>query len=154
MDHSRRQNSKPLVIAFGCDHAGYALQQYLIKIVEAHKYVVVDCGTTDQQSVDYPEFAERVVKKVLEEHADRGVLICGTGIGMSITANRHRRIRAACCYDASQAFIARQHNDINILCLGGRITDEKTASECLMAFLETAFEGGRHQRRLDQIDHL
>jgi ribose 5-phosphate isomerase B len=152
MDHPHLQNSEPLVIAFGCDHAGYSLQQHLMKKVEKHKYVVVDCGTTDQQAVDYPEFAERVVKKVLEGQADRGVLICGSGIGMSITANRHRGIRAACCYDASQAFTARQHNDINILCLGSRVTSEKVALECLMAFLETTFEGGRHQQRLNQID--
>ena len=144
--------SKPLVIAFGCDHAGYLLKNKLIDFAEKQKYVVVDCGTVDHHSVDYPDFAERVVKKVLEQQADRGVLICGTGIGMCMAANRHQGIRAACCYDAYQTFMARQHNNANILCLGARILDEKTAFECLITFLQTDFEAGRHQRRIDKID--
>lgn len=154
MSHSESQETSPLVLAFGCDHAGYDLQNYLMKVMEEHQYVVIDCGTTDQQSVDYPIFADRVVKKILEGQADRGILICGTGIGMSITANRHPGIRAACCYDPSQAIIARQHNDLNILCLGSRLSNKEAALECLKAFLETPFEGGRHQQRLDQIDSV
>ncbi len=146
---NRKHNS---IIAFGCDHAGYVLQQHLMKIIALHGYSGINCGTHDQQPADYPDFAKLVVEKILTNQADRGVLICGSGIGMAITANRHRGIRAACCYDKFQTLMARQHNDINILCLGSRITDEKVAVECLTAFLEIRFEGGRHQRRLDKID--
>lgn len=154
MSQSDRHDLKPLVLAFGCDHAGYPLQQYLMKIMEEHKYAVVDCGTTDQQSVDYPDFARRVVKKMLKEQADRGILICGTGIGMNITANRYPGIRAACCNEPALTSTARQHNDINILCLGGRLINQEIALECLKVFLKTPFEGGRHQQRLDQVDLL
>ncbi len=141
------------VIAFGCDHAGFLLQQHLIKTIKNLGYQVVDCGTHGESSVDYPDFAQRVVDQVLSGQAEKGVLICGTGMGMCIAANRHRDIRAACCYDADQAMRARQHNNINILCLGSRLTHETTALECIRAFLKTDFDGGRHQTRLDKIDN-
>ena len=144
--------TQPLVIAFGSDHAGFLLKKRLLNLVEKQKYVVIDCGTMDQHPVDYPDFAERVFQKVLNHQADRGVLICGTGIGMAMAANRHRGIRAACCYDVYQTLMARQHNDANVLCLGERVVDEKMAHQCLITFLQTEFEGGRHQRRLDKID--
>ncbi|RZI45202.1 ribose 5-phosphate isomerase B [Candidatus Finniella inopinata] len=140
------------VIVFGCDHAGFLLQQHLMEKVKAHGFHVIDCGTDDELSVDYPDFAERVAERILHQKAEKGILICGTGMGMAIAANRHRGIRAACCYDANQATIARQHNDINVLCLGSRLSDEAVAFECVMAFLKTDFDGGRHQRRLDKID--
>lgn len=140
------------VIAFGCDHAGFLLQQQLMEKVKSRGFDVIDCGTTDQSSVDYPDFAMQVVNKILHYQAEKGVLICGTGIGMNITANRYRGIRAACCCDVNQTVIARQHNDINVLCLGSRISDETVVFDCLMAFLQTDFDGGRHQQRLDKID--
>ena len=139
-------------IAFGCDHAGFLLQKQLMNTVKSLGFNVIDCGTMDQSAVDYPDFAKQVIEKILHHQVEKGVLICGTGIGMCITANRQRGIRAACCYDRSQAISARQHNDINVLCLGSRINDEKVALDCLMAFLQTGFEGGRHQRRLSKID--
>ena len=146
-------SSTPRIIAFGCDHAGFLLQQQLIAKAKSHGFDVIDCGTTDQASVDYPDFAERVVDKILQHQAEKGVLICGTGIGMNIAANRHRGIRAACCYDVNQTVIARQHNDINVMCLGSRISDEAIAFDFLMAFFQTDFDGGRHQKRLDKIDN-
>lgn len=140
------------IIAFGCDHAGFVLQQRLMDKLKGLGFTVINCGTHDESSVDYPDFAKQVVDKVLHRQAEKGVLVCGSGIGMCIAANRHRGIRAACCYDGGQAMTARQHNDINILCLGSRISDEDMAFDCLVAFLQTEFEGERHQRRLDKID--
>lgn len=145
---------QPLNLAFGCDHAGFQLQQFLINFSEGQNFNVINCGTMNQNSVDYPDFAKLVIDKIQLQQADRGILICGTGMGMCITANRLSSIRAACCYDKEQTIIARQHNNINVLCLGARLTDDQTALECFKAFLETDFEGGRHQKRLDKIDAM
>ncbi len=141
-----------LKIAFGCDHAGYPLHIHLIGLAASHGYTPIDCGTFDQSSVDYPDYALKVVETVKAGEANYGVLICGTGIGMSIAANRHPGIRAAHCSTEYEATVARQHNKANILCLGARVIGIGVAGTCLMAFLKSDFLGGRHQTRLNKID--
>ena len=137
-------------IAIGCDHTGLNLKEFIIKlIVEAeHSYQDFGCYTTD--SVDYPDIAKKVAEAVAGGEFEAGILICATGIGMSIAANKVNGIRAALCHDVFSARRARQHNDANILCLGA---EEETGliSEIVEAFLSDEFEGGRHQRRVDKI---
>jgi len=144
--------SAPLRIAFGCDHAGYSLKTTLLEFAESLSYQVIDCGAFDQHSVDYPDYAMAVSDKVLKKEADFGVLICGTGIGMSIAANRLKGIRAALCVTEYEALMARHHNNANILCLGERVVGEGLAKQCLLAFLKADFQGGRHQERLDKLE--
>lgn len=146
------QISNPLKLAFGCDHAGYFLHTFLIDFAKSSSFEVIDCGAFDQSSVDYPDYAKCVSKKVLEGAADFGVLICGTGIGMSIAANKQKGIRAALCVTEYEAMMARQHNDANILCLGARVIGEGLAKQCLLAFLKSEFLGGRHQDRIQKIE--
>ena len=146
------QISNPLTIAFGCDHAGYPLHTILMDFAKFSSYEVIDCGTFDQSSVDYPDYAKGVSKKVLDGEADFGVLICGTGIGMSIAANRHKGIRAALCVTEFEAIMARQHNDANILCLGGRVVGEGLPKQCLLTFLKSEFLSGRHLERIKKIE--
>ena len=111
-----------------------------------------DLGPTDDAPVDYPSFAHRLAAEILSGRADRGVLICGTGIGMSMAANRHAGIRAAVCHDAYTAEMARRHNDANVLCMGGRVVGAGVAAQIVEVFLGTAFEGGRHRRRVGLIE--
>ena len=139
-------------IAFGCDHAGLSLKTTLIETIRAHGFKVLDFGTNSTDSVDYPDFALRVCESILNQQAVKGVLICGTGIGMSIAANRYKGIRAALCTSVQQAELARLHNDANVLCLGARIIDKETAIACLNAFLGTSFEGERHALRIAKLD--
>jgi len=139
-------------IAIGCDHRGLNLKQFVVKLItEAeHGYEDFGCYTTD--SVDYPDIAKKVAEAVAKGYFERGILICGTGIGMSIAANKVKGIRAALCHDAFSARRARQHNDANILCLGAREEQEQEpVAEIVEAFLTGEFEGGRHQRRVDKI---
>jgi ribose 5-phosphate isomerase B len=142
-------NAKTIAIA--ADHAGLPLKQVLVRELERAGYRVADLGTTSEASVDYPDFAEALAKRLEAGEVERGVLICGSGIGMSIAANRHRIVRAALCRDADNARLARQHNDANVLVLGGRVTTTEDAKACLAAFLETGFEGGRHARRVAKL---
>ena len=137
-------------IAIASDHAGFELKEILKHDLETGGYAVNDLGTTGTQSVDYPDFAHALAKWVAKEHG-RGVLICGSGIGMSIAANRHKEIRAALVHDANEATLARRHNDANVLCLGARTTSEQNAKEALRAFLSTDFEGGRHAARVAKL---
>lgn len=139
-------------IAFGADHAGVNLKAALIKAAEKRGIAVSDLGTNATESVDYPDFAKLVAEAVQSGKADRGVLVCGSGIGMSITANRFDGVRAALCCDPQMAELSRQHNDANVLVLGERLTDETLAEECFQRFLDTEFEGGRHARRVGKID--
>ncbi len=139
-------------IAVAADHAGYPLKDRLADEISAAGLGVLDLGTNNSDSVDYPKYGQAMAQALLEGKAERGVLICGTGIGVSIAANRHRGIRAAVCHSEETARLARAHNDANVLVMGGRIIDEETASACLRAFLETEFEGGRHQRRVAMLD--
>ena len=138
-------------IAIAADHAGYALKTKLASTLEARGFRVLDLGTDSTESVDYPDFAEAMARAISAGAAERGVLICGTGIGISIAANRHRAVRAAVCHDVSSAHLARRHNDANVLALGARLIGEEVAQDCLAAFLDTAFEGGRHARRVAKM---
>ena len=144
--------SRSDVIAIAADHAGYPLKTALAEDLRASGLNVLDLGTNSSNSVDYPTYGKALVEALLEGKAARGVLVCGTGIGMDITANRFKGVRAANCYTAEVARLARQHNNANVLVLGGRFIDQETAGQCLRAFLETDFEGGRHQRRVAMFD--
>lgn len=140
-------------IAIAADHAGVELKRLLRSDLEAAGFSVLDLGTDTIDSVDYPDFADSLAMAIADRRAARGVLICGTGIGMAIAANRHKGIRAALCHDAVSARLARQHNDANVLTLGARILGVEVARDCLRVFLETTFDGGeRHARRVKKMD--
>ncbi|MBM3485499.1 MAG: ribose 5-phosphate isomerase B [Alphaproteobacteria bacterium] len=141
----------PTTIAIAADHAGYALKRALVAVLADMGCLVVDLGTEGEASVDYPDFADRLVAALSRSEAGAGVLVCGSGIGMSIAANRHPGIRAALCGTVEMARLARQHNDANVLVLGARLIDAETASACLGAFLATPFDGGRHARRVAKL---
>jgi ribose 5-phosphate isomerase B len=138
-------------VAVGADHAGFALKQHLTEWLVAEGHRVVDVGTHSPDSVDYPDFAASVAQRVSAGIVDRGLLVCGTGIGMAIAANKIPGIRAGVCTDVSTALLSRQHNDLNVLALAGRLTSPADAIAIVGAWLETPFEGGRHQRRLDKV---
>ena len=142
--------NKTIVIA--CDHAGYDLKNALKKEILNMGFEVIDCGTNSSKSVDYPDFAKLAVDNILKKKSDIAVLICGSGIGMSITANRFNGIRAALCRNADDAKLARQHNNANILALAGRQIDVDEAKNCFKIFINTSFDGGRHQKRVKKID--
>ena len=141
----------PETIAIAVDHGGFSLKAAAMDAARAEGWKVLDLGTDSTDSVDYPDFAEKLVAALADGRASLGVLICGTGIGISIAANRHKGIRAALCYDDDTATLARQHNDANVLCMGGRKTDEATARSMVRIFLTTEFEGGRHARRVAKL---
>jgi len=140
-----------VTIAIGADHAGYPLKQALLETV-LKGYDVIDLGTDSTAPVDYPDIARRVATVVAAGKADKGILICGTGIGMSIAAGKVRGIRAARCTEPFSAELSRRHNDANILCLGARITGVELASRTVEVWLNTPFEGGRHARRVGKIE--
>ena len=140
-----------MTVALAADHAGFALKAHLVDWLARKGIATADLGTDSEDAVDYPDFAEAMVGVLRDGDADRGVLICGSGIGMSIAANRHRGIRAALAFDAEAARLARRHNDANILVLPGRRMSANEAEACVDAFLAATFEGGRHGRRLDKI---
>jgi ribose 5-phosphate isomerase B len=137
-------------IAIGCDHRGLELKQSIIKLVTEARHSYKDFGSYTTEPVDYPDIAKGVAEAVARGDFDRGILICDTGIGMCIAANKVKGIRAALCHDVFSARRARQHNDANILCLGTGQTQD-TVRQIVEVFLNTQFEGGRHQRRLDKI---
>ncbi len=141
----------PDTVAIAADHGGFELKSALVPVLRALGFAVLDLGTSSTDSVDYPEFADAVAAALKDGRADRGVLICGTGIGISIAANRHAGVRAAPCHDGLTARLARQHNDANVLALGGRLIGIETAKDCLATFLHTPFEGGRHARRVAKL---
>ena len=138
-------------VALAADHAGFELKNLLKTAIEEHGLEVLDLGTHDGASVDYPDMAGALAAALAEGRAGRGVLVCGTGIGISIAANRHRHLRAALCHDVTTAMLARQHNDANVLVLGARVVGAGVATDSLAAFLGTPFLGGRHQRRVDKL---
>lgn len=142
-------SEKPIVVA--SDHAGFELKEVLKVELEALGMTVEDLGAYNTDAVDYPDMADALAKVVSEDPERRGLLLCGTGIGASIAANRHRRVRAALCHSAETARLAREHNDANVLVLGGRVTDPETAKECLRVFLDTAFGEGRHIPRVAKL---
>ena len=143
-------NNKNITIA--SDHAGYDLKNYLVKEIINMGFKVIDLGTNSNDSVDYPDIAKMAVKNILEKKSDVAVLICGSGIGMSMTANRFKGIRAALCRDVNDAKLARQHNNANILTLPGRQIDVDEAKNCFKIFINTSFDGGRHKKRVEKID--
>lgn len=141
-------------IPIGSDHAGFKIKKELVEYLKELGYEPEDVGTNSPESADYPDYARVVAEKVSSGERKRGVLICGTGIGMSITANKFPGVRAALCMNEYMAKVARSHNDSNILALGGRVLDEDQARAILKKWLETKFEGGRHARRLAKITSL
>jgi len=135
-----------------CDHGGVELKDALKSSLASSDLQIIDLGVHSSDSVDYPDQAHALVKTVLSGEADFGILICGTGIGISIAANRHPGIRAALCTNAYMAKMSRQHNDANVLCLGGRVIGPALAEEIVSTFLSAKFEGGRHARRINKIE--
>ncbi|GAB4335285.1 MAG: ribose 5-phosphate isomerase B [Desulfobulbaceae bacterium] len=138
-------------VAIGSDHGGYDLKELVRDMLQSSGHEVVDCGCHSAESVDYPDFSDKVCSLVLEGACERGILICGTGIGMSIAANRNRGIRAALCHDAFTARMSREHNNANILCLGARVIGTEVALDMVDVWMTTDFAGGRHQRRIDKM---
>ncbi len=138
-------------IALGSDHAGFELKETVKRLLSSQDIQVDDRGTHSAESVDYPDFARLVGEEVARQQADFGILVCGTGIGMSMSANKVAGIRAAKVDTEFEAEMARAHNNANVLCLGARVTDAATAQKLVRKFLETRFEGGRHQRRVDKV---
>jgi glycine hydroxymethyltransferase len=139
-------------IALGSDHAGYRLKAYIAGLLTRHGYFVTDCGTDSEASADYPVFAGRVAEAVADGSADKGVVLCGTGIGVSIAANRYQSVRAALCTDEETAALARRHNDANVLALGARTLGKEEAGRIVASFLRNGFEGGRHERRIRMLE--
>lgn len=142
------------IIAIASDHAGPDYKKRLIDYLTEKGYTCLNMGTDTEYSVDYPIYADKVCEKILSGEAELGILICGTGIGMSIAANKHKGIRAGLCGDPESASLTRQHNNANILCMGARIISFEKAVEITDAFLEAEFLGGRHQRRVDMLENL
>lgn len=141
-------------IAVGCDHAGLEASPKIQALLAAAGHQVDDCGTYNADSVDYPDFAAAVARKVVSGEATLGILICGTGIGMSIAANKVSGIRAAKVNDPFEARMCREHNNANVLCLGARVLDPSVMEEIVMAFVDGIFAGGRHGRRVDKMMNL
>lgn len=140
-------------IAIGADHAGLELKNQLKQDLAGAGFEVLDLGTDGPASVDYPDYAAKVASAVAEGRAAKGVLVCGSGIGMSIAANRNPKVRAAVVHDALSARLSRQHNDANVVCFGARLIGSEVARDALRVFLATDFEGGRHARRVDKLAH-
>ena len=139
-------------IAMASDHGGYQLKEEVKKYLEDRGIEILDLGTNSEESVDYPEYGHACGEAVASGKADRGIVCCGTGIGISIAANKVKGVRCALCTDVNMAVMTRKHNDANMLAMGGRTTDTKTALEITAAWLDTEFEGGRHQRRVDMLN--
>jgi ribose 5-phosphate isomerase B len=141
-------------IAIGSDHAGFTRKQEILEHLQSQGHEVKDLGTYSKDSMDYPDVAVEVAKQVASKEVERGILVCGSGIGVSIVANKTEGVRAANCVNEEMASLSRQHNDANVLTLGERLVDTKTALSMVDIFLSTQFEGGRHQQRVDKIHDL
>ncbi len=139
------------IVAIGNDHAGTDLKRRVMAKFR-DDFEFVDCGTNGEESVDYPDYSKKVCDMVLANKAEFGILICGTGIGMSIAANRNKGIRAGLCFHSLMAKLTRQHNNANVLCLGARMIGMDVAFDCVKTFAETEFEGGRHLKRIEKLD--
>ncbi len=139
------------IIAIACDHGGLELKSLLKADLNSAGYEILDLGTNSTESVDYPDFGYALANAIDDGKASRGVLICGSGIGISIAANRHPNIRAATIHDSLSARLCREHNDANVLCLGARLIGTEVARDCLNVFLNTKFEGGRHDQRVQKL---
>ncbi len=143
-----------LTISLGSDHRGVHIKSRLIQTLTSAGFTVLDEGTDSEVAVDYPDFACQVARKVGSGQADRGILICGTGIGMAIAANKFPGVRAAPCYDEVMVEMSRRHNDVNVLCLPGDMIGERPIDDLVLMWLNTDFEGGRHASRLDKIAEI
>lgn len=142
-------------VAVGCDHAGFPLKGTVRDVVSAAGHEVLDCGTDSTDSVDYPEYAAKVAAAVISGRADRGIIVCGSGVGAAVAANKIRGVRASVCHDTYSAGQGVEHDDMNVLCLGGRIIGPAVVPDLVNAFLDARFSGEpRHQRRLDQVLRL
>lgn len=142
------------ILAIGCDHGGYELKEQIKAYLIDKQIKFVDVGTDSPASVDYPEYAHKLCEKIQTGECYRGILVCGTGIGMSMAANKHEGIRAACASDTFSARMTRLHNDANVLCLGGRVVGAGLALDMVELFLSTEYEGGRHQKRVDMVNEF
>ena len=141
-------------IVLGCDHGGAELKNAIREHLKERDFEVLDLGIEPGEAIDYPIMAEKLCKEIIEGEAELGILCCGTGIGMSMAANKIKGIRAACCSDTFSARFTRLHNDANVLCLGGRVVGAGLAIDMVDFFVDTEFEGGRHQRRVDLIKDI
>ena len=141
-----------LKVAVGCDHGGLALKNKIVDYIKLNDFEFKDFGTFSKDSCDYPKIAKKVAIEVSQKNFNRGILVCGSGIGMSIVANKTKGIRAALCWNLPTTELSRQHNDSNVLCLGERVIEEKLALEMVDLWLKTKFEGGRHKNRVDMME--
>lgn len=139
-------------IALASDHAGLEMKDFILSYIKNKQIDVLDLGTNDTQSVDYPVFADKLCQAILDKQADLGVLVCGTGIGISIRANRYKGIRAALLYSDEVAEMTKKHNNANVIVFGGRTMNKEDVAKRIDIFLNTEFEGGRHQKRIDMLD--
>ena len=149
MARDRKTKSKKVVLA--SDHAGFKLKEEIKEFLIKKRKKVLDLGTKNTNSVDYPDYAHLLSKKMKKDKNQFGILVCGSGIGMSIVANKHKNIRAALCYDIKSAKLSRQHNNANVMTIGSRLTKKNVALKCVSTFLKTNFYGGRHLRRIKKI---
>ncbi len=142
------------MLAIGCDHGGFELKGYIVRHLHEREIEIKDFGCFDENSIDYPDIAEKVGKAVTSGECENGILICGTGIGISMAANKIKGVRAAHCADVYSAKMTKAHNNANIICLGGRVIGRELAMMIVDAWLDAEFEGGRHQLRIDKIHNL
>jgi ribose 5-phosphate isomerase B len=138
-------------ISISSDHAGFELKESIKNFLIKKKFLVLDLGPRDDRSVDYPDYAKKLAKNIISKKSDTGILVCGSGIGMAMSANRFKKIRAAVCYNVKSTKLSRSHNNANVIAIGSRLTKEKLALKLVMIFLKTKFDGGRHKRRTNKI---
>ena len=154
MTNKSKNTTSPIkkTIAIASDHAGYELKSFLLSELGNLDFKLIDLGTDDaEKKVDYPDFAKKLAKNISDQKSNFGILICGSGIGISIAANRFKKIRAALCGSIKSAKLARNHNDANVICLGARLLKDRLALKIVKAFLNADFEGGRHQKRVTKL---
>ena len=138
-------------ICISSDHAGYKIKEYIKTLLYKNKISLIDLGPHTDKSVDYPDYAKKVAKRIKGKKSDFGILVCGSGTGMAISANKIRGVRAAVCYNKTSTYLCRSHNNANILCIGARLTKKNSIGKIVSVFLKTEFAGGRHQRRIRKI---
>ena len=138
-------------ISISSDHAGFELKESIKRFLIKKKFLILDLGPRDDRSVDYPDYAKKLAKNIISKKSDTGILVCGSGIGMAMSANRFKKIRAAVCYNVKSTQLSRSHNNANIIAIGSRLTNKNLALKLVMIFLKTKFNGGRHKRRTNKI---
>ena len=141
-------------ISIGCDHAGFEAKEMILNLLNEMGYEMIDCGTNSSESVDYPIYGIKVGESVATKQVDRGIVVCGSGIGISIAANKVKGIRAALCSTVEHAVLSRKHNNANVLAVGARLTNSQEIKEIVINWLNTSFEGGRHQERINLIEKI